>query len=865
MRRAIGSSVGQRLAMGCLAIVALIGVLAGVTTSQLRQVRSLQRRAAELIVPRAIAADALEAGIQAQGLAVRGYALTRDARHREQYDAAQARVAHALSELAWLPKDADGEAVFARVPPLVESHHRASERLVALAEAGRDAGELDAAERRLTEARRELLDRLREFAALQTAKVRQTQDAIARATSTLLAVLALVAALVVAAAALTTWLVARSVRRPATRLAAAARALGTGDYGPALALLDPAGAAAPRYRDEIRQAAGVFGRMAAVLCRREARLAAQARIAGVLTGSLEVPRLAGDALRETAAHAGAEVAAVYLYDEEDHLLRPLATHGLEGLPSLRPGEGVPGQAAADRRTYVVRDIPADTPFAVRLGFDEVPPRCLIVTPLCARDRLVGVLLLASVHDLAGDEAEFVEQAAAQLAVSLDNAIAHGRLARQANELQAQNEELQLQGEELQAQTEELQAQADQLQRHHDELGRRNEDLARAERRKDEFLAVLGHELRNPLAAIVMSLHALGKCAAAERKAGRAVEIIGRQTTTLSRLVDDLLDVTRINSGRIELRRSVVDVAATVRRALEAAAPLIERRRHEVRVTGPDSVLAVNADPTRLEQIFANLLTNAAKYTPPAGHISVSVEREPGVVVTRVRDDGKGIAPDLLPRVFDPFTQADHGPSASEGGLGLGLALVQRLVALHGGSVEARSEGCGKGSEFVVRLPAADPAALPVQLGRGVAAGEGRGRRLSVLVVEDMPDVADTLAAILAEWGHEVRVERDGESAVAAGLSMRPDLVLLDIGLPDLDGYEVARRLRAGLGGAATFVVALTGYGQPEDRRRALEAGFDEHVKKPVFPEALHALVARAAAIAAGAPAGRHDGASPPVM
>jgi PAS domain S-box-containing protein len=366
-------------------------------------------------------------------------------------------------------------------------------------------------------------------------------------------------------------------------------------------------------------------------------------------------------------------------------------------------------------------------------------------------------------------------------------------------------------------------------------------LRDADRRKDEFLAMLAHELRNPLAPIRNAVHIMKLVGPVEPNLQRSREMIERQSLHLARLVDDLLDVSRITRGKIALHREPVELASVIARAVETSRPLIDARRHELTVTLPPESVRVEADVTRLAQVVGNLLNNAAKYTEEGGRIGLTVEAAPAQAVLRVRDSGVGIPADLLPRVFDLFTQGDRSLARSEGGLGIGLTLVRSLVEMHGGSVEARSEGPGKGSEFVVRLPALRVSPARTETADGPSRCQARARR--VLVVDDSPDAADSLALWLKIEGHEVRTAPDGPTALEAAAAFRPEVIFLDIGLPRMDGYEVARRLRGQLGLRDATLIAVTGYGQEEDRRRAEEAGFDAHLVKPADPEALERLLA----------------------
>jgi signal transduction histidine kinase/integral membrane sensor domain MASE1 len=363
------------------------------------------------------------------------------------------------------------------------------------------------------------------------------------------------------------------------------------------------------------------------------------------------------------------------------------------------------------------------------------------------------------------------------------------------------------------------------------------ELRRASEAKDQFLALLGHELRNPLAPIRNALEVLRTKKDEPLVAAQMHEIMQRQTAHMVRLVDDLLDVSRITRGKVGLRRERVDLGTAVRRTAEAMQPLLEERGHRLSVSLPSAPVAVDADPTRLEQVLSNLLVNAARFTPDHGTISFSVAREGDQAVISVRDDGIGIRREMLNRIFDAFAQADRLPERVQEGLGLGLTLVRSLVEMHGGTVTVASEGTGRGSEFVVRLPClpgeSAPAPKPARAPQAQHPA-ATARRRRVMVVDDNVDSAESLTVLLQLAGHEVRMAHDGPSALVLAREYRPEVVLLDIGLPaGMDGYEVAQRLRPDAGPAGVVLVALTGYGQEEDRRRAVQAGFDHHLVKPV--------------------------------
>ncbi|MRG94074.1 PAS domain-containing hybrid sensor histidine kinase/response regulator [Polyangium spumosum] len=371
------------------------------------------------------------------------------------------------------------------------------------------------------------------------------------------------------------------------------------------------------------------------------------------------------------------------------------------------------------------------------------------------------------------------------------------------------------------------------------LAKRNEEALReADRCKDEFLAMLAHELRNPLAPIKTAVEIQKRLDLHEPRLARSRDVIERQVGHLARLLDDLLDVSRISRGRITLRRETRELGEIVGHAVESTCPLIDARKHELVLAPCAEPLPVNVDAARLTQVVSNLLNNAAKYTDDGGRIELRIERGPrSEALIRIKDNGRGIDPKDLPHVFDTFYQSTRTLDRSEGGLGIGLSLVRRLVELHGGKVEAHSDGLGKGSEFLVRLALEDRPMTDAH--KPAVLTNGQCRR--VLVVDDNVDAAETMAALLETLGHQVAVAHDGEAALEAVSSGSPEVVLLDIGLPRMDGYEVCRRLRDGRA-ARPFIVAITGYGQAEDRDRALRAGFDAHLVKPASFDAIQAVL-----------------------
>jgi signal transduction histidine kinase/CheY-like chemotaxis protein len=481
------------------------------------------------------------------------------------------------------------------------------------------------------------------------------------------------------------------------------------------------------------------------------------------------------------------------------------------MQALRTGSSILLPEVSD--DYLQAIAPDGSPQA---RFRNLGVRSMIVVPLRARDRIIGVVSLYATKSASGRRFEaadltLAEELANRAALALDNA----RLYKEARE---------------------------------------------ADRRKDEFLAMLGHELRNPLAPIVTALHLLSRSKRQDDAASAARDTIDRQVRHLTRLVDDLLDVARITRGKVKLHRGPVELDPVLTTAIETAKPLLDDRRHNLTVEKPDIPIYLRADAARLTQVFGNLLTNAAKYMEDGGAVEVNVELAterhqppdslPDVVI-RVRDRGVGIPAEMLPRVFDLFTQVGSALERAQGGLGIGLSLVKTLVELHGGEVEAHSAGPGRGSEFVVRLPTiAAPIEAAVRKGarqevadasNGYAAPAG-----GVLITDDNRDAADNLSRLLQAWGYRTHVAYDGPAAVTAAMEFRPRVVLLDIGLGGMTGYDVARTLRADPEHAGVRLIALTGFGQEEDRRRSHEAGFDAHLVKPVDPEMLQQLLAESA-------------------
>jgi PAS domain S-box-containing protein len=539
--------------------------------------------------------------------------------------------------------------------------------------------------------------------------------------------------------------------------------------------------------------------------RSDVRVAFLGEIARSITSSLDLDTVLRRVVEGAQALTGSDSSAIMLRDAESGAMVPRHRVGSwwRDWDTLRvtPGRGLGGVAMVTGRPVRTDDYRADprVPSEFRALTVEAGTMALMVVPILVGAEPAGLLYIANraPRSFTDEDETICVRLAEQTAVAVQNARLFGR--QEAARAEAEG----------------------------------------ANRTKDEFLAMLGHELRNPLGAISSAAHVLSRTAAGNNATTRASEIISRQVQHLARIVDDLLDVSRVVAGKVALRLQPVDLGEIGRRvATLHGGPA--GSRHVITVQAASTW--VSADPTRLEQVLTNLLANAVKYTPPGGEITVTVQRDGDHAVLSVRDTGVGIRPELLPRVFDLFVQADRSLERSAGGLGIGLTLVRQLVQLHGGTVEASSAGPGRGSTFTVRLPIladlpdADDAARP--------AVAGPARR--VLVVEDNEDAREMLRNLLHILGHEVHEACDGASGIEEARRVRPDAALIDIGLPGIDGYEVARRIRAEVPGAR--LVAVTGYGQPEDRERALAAGFDVHLVKPVDLDQLQRLLTARAGV-----------------
>jgi len=539
-----------------------------------------------------------------------------------------------------------------------------------------------------------------------------------------------------------------------------------------------------------------------------ARLRSVQAIVDTTLPHLNVDRLARDLLKQLRDVLRSDTASLLVLEPDGQHLRPVVQEGLSGLleeVSVRLGQGAAGRIA-ERGVGLIFDDLSSVDTVSELLRENV--KSLAGVPLRIGDRLIGVIHVGSRSGqrFSGDDLGLLRLVAERVAVAI--------------------ERVRLVDAEREARTR-LLASERRARVHAEE----------ANQAKDQFLAMLGHELRNPLAAISSAVRVLSETGERGSLGSQAREVIARQVDHLVRLVDDLLDVGRLVAGKIALERRPVELSEIARQSLATLNASGKTSRHVFDVQAEP--VWVDADPTRMEQIFENLLSNALKYTPAGGRISVLVARETdSEAVVRVADTGIGISPELLPHIFDLFVQGDESIDRVRGGLGIGLTLVRRLAELHGGRVEVQSEGEDRGSVFTVRLPiAAEPAKEAPGRREGASAPSRR-----ILLVEDYKDSREMLRHLLESTGHEVFEAEDGLRGVEVALRVRPDVALIDVGLPELDGYEVARRIRAAPGGRDIVLIALTGYGQPEDKERSRRAGFDTHVVKPLDPDTLDELL-----------------------
>jgi PAS domain S-box-containing protein len=523
-----------------------------------------------------------------------------------------------------------------------------------------------------------------------------------------------------------------------------------------------------------------------------------------LSTTLELTPILNETIRAAVAADGTDMGLLSLWDEQKGVLQISASVGLSeeslcALDRVPTAGSARGKCFERRQRVIIEDIEAEPVSAdFREAAHQIGVRAVHCTPLITRSgKIIGVLSthFRRAHRPPDRKMRLADLYARQAVDFIENA----RLYQQ---------------------------------------------LRDADRAKNEFLAVLAHELRNPLAPIRSAAEVVRLSAGRTAEAVSALEIIDRQINQMTRLVDDLLDIARITENKLALRKQRIVLEDVLRSAAEASRPMIDANRLELEVTLPPEPIALDGDLARLSQVISNLLNNAAKFTDAGGHVWLTAARQGSDAVVTVRDDGIGISPEMLPRVFEMFAQAESRANRPQAGLGIGLTLVKRLVELHGGSVRAASDGLGKGSEFIVRLPLAVDASGVGPRSRADRDAADLRASLRILVVDDNADAADSLAMLLRMMGSEVRVAYDGPTALSIAHELRPDVALVDIGLPGISGHVVARTMRAAPWGRALLLIATTGWSQSEDRERSKQAGFDHHLVKPIDPAALMRLLAR---------------------
>ncbi|HKO87522.1 MAG TPA: ATP-binding protein [Burkholderiales bacterium] len=856
-------SIAQRMSAGFgVLLLALGALLACVFVWQADSARA-QKTFTEESRPLSYAANDLETGVLRVAIRMRAYFLKSTVSESARFHQAVQDVRENFTRLRNLRMSADDAQQVEQLAPLLQQYLSAAEETVAARRA--EKLELDA-DTSVAALRENLLASLQGFIDLQSANTTRSLLLMEEAQQRVARGLVVTAILATALFLLLAWRIIDSIRKPARELVSIARALEVGDWKPALAWAVPP-SQKRETNNEMQHIAHAFGAAAVALERREQRLAADHQVAGATASSLDKKEIGATALRAIVTHAGAEIGVLYCLNDKAQLA-PIVCYGMtETNAALALGDGMPGQAALDQKIVHVQDIPDDSLFSIKLGYDQAPARDVVAVPILFGGQTLGVLVVASLRRLDSLATDFLQTAAEQLGIGLNNVKTHEQMLRlmqdverkgqriqeQNEELQAQNEEIQAQSEEVQAQNEELQAQSEEIRAQNEQLAEQAEHLhaqakllTEADQRKTEFLGLLAHELRNPMAGISNSLFVLSRPGIDEQRVAGAHAIIDRQTKQLGRLIDDLLDVTRITRGKIKLKPAKVDFVEVVRHCVEDQRAGFERVGIEIHLELGETPVTVEGDRVRLCQIVSNLIDNAVKFSDGGKHVYVRIraDRDAGIAELEVADEGMGIDSVAFARLFQPFSQGDPSLTRKNSGLGLGLALVKSLVELHGGEVTAHSEGVGKGASFKVRLPLLSPDAKPEPAPTHEAvAARTDTTPCRILIIEDNIDVARSLAAAIRMDGHDVRVEHSAKEGLALARSFRPDIVLCDIGLPTMDGYELARRFRAEEALKDAHLVAVTGYASEHDQEQAVRAGFDQHLPKPPDLQRLSALLA----------------------
>jgi signal transduction histidine kinase/CheY-like chemotaxis protein len=846
-------SITQRLALGFMLLLAINITMLAVIRSWQGQSTVANREYAERAAPQYELATDLQHQILNVSIAIRTHLLAPSPETRREFDAEVLAARDQLSRLSGFERTPVGDSMFSRIPSRLEGYLGEAVRML-------DGAPDAIGERGLSALRTELVTDLGTFTDLQERNAAASLSAIARAQSRVTKGVVTAAVASTLAFLLIAWLIVRAVRQPVLDLVKVADAMEAGDWHPALELSGKFPSA--QGRNELVHLAAAFGAAAEAIERRENRLHANRAIAGAASAALVKESIARPALRAIADHLNAEIGMIYRISRDNLQLIPVATRGLDQSEPVSALEGLPGRAVVERSPALMTDIPADTPFRIRVGYDESLPRMIVAVPLLARDNVYGVIVLATLRNLDKDAIDFLESAAQQLAVGFQNVRAYDDTLRlladvelknaainsQNEEIQSQNEELQTLAEEIQAQNEELQAQGEEIRAQNDELTEQAEVLrgqavvlTESAQRQHDFIALLAHELRNPMATLSNNLFVLRHVGGTSPAEVRAREAMERQSRQLTRLMDDLLDITRISHGKIRLQRQPIDLATVVLECIEDLQSLAGKSGVALVAVSPEESVLIDGDRSRISQVICNLVDNAIKASETGGEVTVTVglTSDRSHALVQVVDRGVGIDPAGIDRLFQPFVQGPYDAHGN-GGLGLGLALVRTLVELHDGTVEAHSKGSGQGSEFLLRFPLAVPAPTP-----HVAADLGEREltaRRRVVIIEDNLDAAHSLRDALLHEGHEVRLASNASEGLSLLREFQPDVAFCDIGLPDVDGYSVAAQVARQPEMSRTLLVALSGYATPGDIDRARAAGFHHHFAKPAPMERLRDLL-----------------------
>lgn len=862
MKRLLNLSITDRLLIGLGVMVAIMAFALGFARFLFNKSEARHEYLTTTVLPRSQATDHLEQGVLYVGIGVRGYLLVGGGELRARHDSNMQAVRQQMDRLASMTTGEERIAALGRANVAIGDFLTVADSIV------QTSTQFDAdVERVLRDRRERSLVALQEYGTMQQRDLQEALRGMEVNRTQVQQALAVALVLAFALAALVAAFTASSIRIPLQALLDMAERLHHGEWMQAQRgarqFAEAAGGRAP-HRNELVQIARAMGTATEALEQRDRRQQSTNAVTTATASSLDGRAVARAALDAVCDYVGAQVGVIYDLDPSSDRLSALVTRALPAdLPTLRLHEGLPGEAAATGQPVVLRDVPGDTPFKVHVGFDVLTPRCIVAVPFAFERRNLGVLLVASTRDIDADGIDFLQAAARQLGVGIENVRAfdtcqrlltevdtqRGQIAEQLEQLQAQHEELQAQHEEMQVQGEELQVQAEEIQAQNEELQAQAEALLEADDQKNRFLGLLAHELRNPMAAISNSLYLLSQKRDDATVAERARIIIERQTRQLARLVDDLLDITRIARGELQIDRTHIDVAPIIRECVDDHRAAADTQGIHLTCEIATEPLPVFGDATRLRQVVGNLIDNAIKFSVTGGRVDVrgALLESGETIVLTVRDNGIGIDPLFQPNLFKPFMQADSARTRLRGGLGLGLSLVRGYIALHAGSVSVFSDGHGKGCEFTVELPV-DPSPSAAISARDTNGDVGQAAFASprrVLVVEDDVDGADSLRTALLLDAHDVRVAVNVDDALRLAVTFRPHVVLCDLGLPDADGYEFARRARADARLTSVRLLALTGYAAPEDKQRAIEAGFDAHLTKPASIEAIRVALAQA--------------------